>query len=388
MGKIRKYTLKVLSKTVQICLQLIGRIYIRRGRHTTFISHVMAPEFDIKRYKGAINPYFAKWGFKFPLFETKYYEKMTGVEADHYIPFTLLSHYLIPFLNGTEDSFDKNDQRILFGAKLQNKKVEFIMPEQVVYNKWGTFYDGNDEPITPEKAVELVMAYPKDIIIKPTVDSSMGKGVNLLKNEGKDNAIIKSLFAQYARNFSFEERIGQHSLMAEFNPSSLNTTRIVTYRKPDGQIKFLFSILRFGKEGKVVDNASAGGKFAGVSPDGTINRTIKSYKTLKTEMLDEHLTEKIPYFERIKQVAIHLHGKMPKYNYLGWDFSISQEGIPILIELNLYPAIYGTQIATGPAFSKEDLEEIMPMIANWKVDFKAYPKIKFENIKGHGGEIF
>lgn len=133
MGKIRKYTLKVLSKTVQICLQLIGRIYIRRGRHTTFISHVMAPEFDIKRYKGAINPYFAKWGFKFPLFETKYYEKMTGVEADHYIPFTLLSHYLIPFLNGTEDSLTKTTKEYCLGQNCKTRRWNLSCQ-----SKWST----------------------------------------------------------------------------------------------------------------------------------------------------------------------------------------------------------------------------------------------------------
>ena len=348
----------------------------------------MATDFNAKPFLKTANPYFLQWGLHFPMLEAKYYERMTGIKADHYVPYALLSQFLIPFLNGTEPTLDKNDLRKMFGATLPNKRVPFLMAEQVVYNKGGIFYDGNDECIPVDEAVRLVMKYDKDIIMKPTVDTTWGKGVAKFCLEDKNEKEIEQLFAKYGKDFSFEECVQQHSDMSKLNPTSLNTTRVVTYRKPDGQLKMLFALQRFGKADSVVDNASAGGQFVGVAPDGTLNRFIKSYKSLEKEQLPDYVAKKIPFFDRIKDAALYLHSKMPNNGYLGWDFSINQAGVPVLIELNLYPAVYGTQIATGPAFSREDLDELMPLLAKWRVGSRAYPRILFDNKMGHGGQIY
>ena len=384
---ILKHTASILHRIACKAVETEARVLLRKGCNEVFFKNIMAPEFDYKPFIHRINPYYAQWGFKFSMVEAEYFSLMSGVKSDIFIPGTLFFHYLIPFLGGTKKYVDKNLTRKFLGAKSLCKKVDFRMANQVVYNSQGMFYNGNDECITLEEALDAVMAYPEDIITKPTYSTTWGKGVAKLKAEGKNREAIKELFLKYKKNFSFEECIVQHPDIAQLNPTSLNTTRVTTYRRPNGQLKFLFAFQRFGKEGKVVDNASAGGDFVGVHNDGTLGRTIKQFKSLKTRRLNDNIVEKIPYFERIKEAALYLHSKIPDLNYIGWDFTVSPEGQPIVIEMNSYGSTDVPQIALGPAFSKEDLDELMPLVATWKPSYDCVPMVAFEKRKGHKVKI-
>ena len=223
--------------------------------------------------------------------------------------------------------------------------------------------------------------------MKPTVHTTWGNGVILLSRENRTADTVRHLFDEYKMDFSFEEKIAQHTDLASFNSTSLNTIRIVTYRKLNGEIKYLYALQRFGGKGAVVDNASAGGSFVALSDDGVVDRTIKKYRCLKTEKLPDYVVDRIPYFQKIKATALYLHTKLPYLNYIGWDMSITQEGIPVLIEFNSRPAAEIKQISSGPVFSKEDLDEIMPEIVKWKLSFECSPVVSFLGKKGYRGHI-
>ena len=387
MKKLTDFAIRILEKVVETCLLTEGKIILRRGRLEGFFDHVMAPDFDYKPYIRHINPYFAKWGFKFTMVEAEYNARLSGVKSDLYIPYTFFTHYLIPFLNGDGKYVDKNLFRKFLGNSIPRKKVPFTMAEQVVYNMQGIFYDGNDECISIDEAVSLIMGYEKDIIVKPTLSTTWGKGVIKLKREEKTEEKVRQLFSQYHKDFSFEECVTQHPTLAQINESSINTIRINTYRRPNREVKFLFASLRFGAKGQVVDNASAGGNFVGVWPDGTIKRTIVKYKSLETFPVSEQMPERVPYFDRLKEAAIYLHSKLPDVDYVGWDFSITPDGTPIVIELNHRAAVTLSQMTTGPAFSREDLDELMPLICQWKAGCKAIPTIAFADERGKGARI-
>ncbi len=51
-----------------------------------------------------------------------------------------------------------------------------------------------------------------------------------------------------------EECITQHHELSEFNPTSVNTLRIVTVLCPDNNVKIMTADLRLGRKGKVADN--------------------------------------------------------------------------------------------------------------------------------------
>ena len=67
--------------------------------------------------------------------------------------------------------------------------------------------------------------------------------------------------------------------------------------------------------------------------------------------------------------------------------SVTQDGIPVLIEFNNRPAVESKQLTVGPLFSKEDLDEIMPEIAKWKLNYDCCPTISFPGKKGYKGRI-
>ena len=366
-------------------LLISGKMILKKGKDDIFFNHIMDPSWDYKPYRNKINPYFKKYGFNYSTMEGEYYRQMTGVESDLYIPQTFFWYYLWPFLNQAGYQQDKNMFRKLLD--IRNSKMDLIMPYQVIYNQGGVFYNSDGETCSKEEAVKLIENYPKEIIVKPTVHTTWGKGVVMLSCENRNAETIMTLFKEYKKDFSFEEKIVQHSDLASFNVTSLNTIRIVTYRKLSGEIKFLYTLQRFGAKGSVVDNASAGGGFVSLSDDGVVDRTIKKYRSLKFEKLSEKAVERIPYFERLKETALYLHTKLPNQNYIGWDMSITQEGIPVLIEFNTRPCVELKQISSGPVFSKEDLDEIMPEIAKYKVGVKSMPIVYFKNNPGHFGRI-
>lgn len=359
-----------------------GKIRLSEGYDAFFVDHIMDPEFEKSKYDKQINPYYAKFGFKFPMTESEYYKRLSGVESDVYLPQTLFWHYLIPYLNDSGYVPDKNQFRKLLDVYHGSLKVPFTMAHQIVYNVDGLMYDGNGDQISKEEAVVLAKTYEKDMILKPTFHTKWGSGIVKVQAGTLDDNAIMNLFANYKQDYSLEECIEQHPDYSTFNPSSVNTTRLVTYRKPNGSIKVLFALQRFGNSGAVVDNASAGGNIVSVAMDGTVSRTIIKYKTLKTDKLDDRVTAKIPCFDKLVDAVKYMHSKLPNLNYVGWDMSVSPDGIPILIEFNSQPSVCGTQLASGPAFSKEDLDEIMPHIAKWKINSVHYPTVSFSNGRG------
>lgn len=382
---IDKYLSIYLNKVSKVFLLMQAKILLRHGREHVFFEHIMDPTWNYKSHRNKINPYFKKYGFHYSMMEGEYYKEMTGVESDLYIPQSFFFYYLIPFLNRADYQQDKNMFRKLLGT---GDKMDYKMPRQIVYNMGGVTYSENNEVCSIDEAVRLIIEYPKDIIVKPTTHTTWGKRVILLSYENKTEQLVRELLTQYHKDFSFEEKIVQHEDLATFNETSLNTIRIVTYRKLSGEIKYLYALQRFGGKGSVVDNASSGGGFVALSEEGYVDRTIKKYQSLKTERLSDNIVEHIPYFQKVKEVALYLHTKLPNLNYIGWDMSVTQEGIPVLIEFNTKPAVEIKQISSGPVFSKEDLDEIMPEIAKWKLSYSCNPMIVFPQRKGYKGRVY
>ena len=66
-----------------------------------------------------------------------------------------------------------------------------------------------------------------------------------------DNKSVEEVFDKYGNNFVIEELAKQHPAMASLNPSSLNTIRVITFRK-ENEILVCMVICRIGKPGNIV----------------------------------------------------------------------------------------------------------------------------------------
>ena len=90
----------------------------------------------------------------------------------------------------------------------------------------------------------------------------------------------------YGQNFILQECFRQSDFTVRFNPSSVNTIRIGTYRDLKGQIHILRAIMRIGANGSEVDNAHAGGMFCGIVKRKSVLEYIFNHKE-ETAFIDK-----------------------------------------------------------------------------------------------------
>lgn len=138
--------------------------------------------------------------------------------------------------------------------------------------------------------------------------------------------------------------------------------------------------MRVGQGGAIVDNGDAGGMFVGVKPDGGLtDKAVMPYNTNIPVHPDTKVAFKghrIEHFPKVIDMAIHLHKYIPHIGIVYWDFTIDQEGDPILIECNIRNGtIYAVQMVHGvPAFGDHTAE-----ILQWIKKMKKLPYSKLKD---------
>lgn len=355
-----------------------------------FMKRFMDPDFDWKKYKDKFNPYFLQWGFKFPLVEAAYYSQASGIEADYYLPFTLYSRYIFSYLNRQAWYWgyaDKNMfHRFLDIKKAHEDNIDVFLPVCVACCDNGRYFLGNDTPCTFEEMIDAILNFEKDIIVKPTIESSHGNGVILIDAGTKTQCEIIDELLKYGLNYTVQERIEQHPDLAVFNDTSVNTIRITTYQDFNGNVKVINTSQRFGGKGKVFDNADSGsdGGFCGINTDGTYKREIHKIRHIETYPMPEEFPVRVPSFEKIKEAVVYLHHRFPQFALIGWDMTVDKDGHPVVVEYNFRPGLTTSQQANGPLFSKEDLDEIMNHIAKRKLSVELSYSLSFKDKKDFG----
>ena len=235
-----------------------------------FLKNEMCMDFEWKKYVGKINPYFKQWGFKVSQLDAEYYSRVSGIRADHYVTRSMAVHYIYPYLDRYDfvpAYMDKNMQKRLLG--LPDDELRVLMPEEVIYNSNGVFFNGKGQELTRKEALDTLLAYKQNTILKPSVETFGGHGVQMVAGE-TDRQEYETLFEKYSRDYTFQKVVTQHPVMAQFNPSSVNTVRVVTYRNFSGERKVLYACMRFGGEGSVMDNVCSGGGYTGVNVDTNV----------------------------------------------------------------------------------------------------------------------
>ncbi len=174
-----------------------------------------------------------------------------------------------------------------------------------------------------------------EVIFKP-IRGECGHGIftmkckELLKNENIDEWIINH------QKFECEERLYNDHCLEILNSSSLNTIRVITFFTGE-ECKIIWSGIRIGKPGSVVDNISEGGSCCSIDT-----------KTgcIETEPLDEHNKQinilcdresligfKIPYWNELIDLVNKVIYVIPNMRFIAWDFAITTKGV-VLIEGN------------------------------------------------------
>lgn len=160
-----------------------------------------------------------------------------------------------------------------------------------------------------------------------------------------------------------QELIKQHRCLSQFNPTCVNTLRLVTLHY-DGRTELVTAVAIIGGKGAFTNHLHRGGLICGIHPDG------RMYHTAFDGKLNEYKQHPCgPVFEEcsiynfhkcvslVKDLAPRLFG-MSKMT--AWDITIDEAGEPLLIEANFE---YGgvVQKAAGPVFG-DKTEEILTYI--------------------------
>lgn len=275
----------------------------------------------------------------------QYYLKMTGDFNKYYIPDNIWFNKICPFFNNA--SFSKQiDDKALYDLF-----ININMPETICRIIGGRFLDKDFNVINGN--LELIFEKEQKFICKPAVNSYGGKGIVIIDKNNYDK--IKKL--DLKMDWVIQKFVIQSKNLSFLNSSCINTVRIGSFMKKNGDVVILGAMLRMGINGALVDNASAGGIFVGIDIlTGNLKEYAYSLSKEKLIRFEKHPNSNVVFsnyhisgFEKIIQIIKCNAKYFPRNRIIGWDFTLDENENPILIELNLENhGCVSLQLANGP----------------------------------------
>ena len=217
------------------------------------------------------------------------------------------------------------------------------LPKTYCRSMNGRLYDGKYNSVSREDFLKFPGI--DKIVVKPSRDMG-GKGVALFHRD-KEHFVdeeghvlsLEYLENAYRANYLIQECLKQSPFMAQFNPTSINTLRIATYRDVEsGNIVVLGAVLRMGGKGAFVDNACSGGSFVFVDEHGKLGKKVcDEYGRMSSIHNDINFSDNdfiVPNYDKVKSFVIHVAQRMPHMSLFANDVILDEENNPKLIEVN------------------------------------------------------
>lgn len=288
----------------------------------------------------------AKWsafGTPDPVFYRLFYPYIG--EDVNILPEDFCSAYIEPILNPRAYVTYYSDKNV-FDKLLPAGSL----PKTILRKINGFYYTPNYTTInisTTEEVVKLLDASSiTKIVIKPSIDTSSGKGVCFFEKvndewknlENNEPLTLDFLNKRCGNHFIIQECLKQSNELNYYNSTSINTLRLSLYRSvTTNECHITNSIIRIGSKGSLVDNAHAGGAYVGIMQDGTLcKQVLNQYGETTTYFNDIDFTQThiIPNFDKVVAFAKMIGGKLPHLRLLALDIMIDDSGNPRLIEFN------------------------------------------------------
>ena len=309
-----------------------------------FVKEHNCPDLSVEE-KREIDAYWQQYGIAFPNYSWhRMFYYVTGIHDKRFVPDPLLG-MLYPQFN-PEIYVKGLDDKNLYDTLCPTIKF----PKTICHCVRGKLYDSEWNQILNIEQFADSLLDRKSVIIKKAKDSFAGQGVK------KYNLIDSSLLEildKYKKNnvdFIMQECVKQHPFLAQFNESSVNIFRIITWRY-EGDIRILSVSLRFGEKGYATDVCYKDGKeivnVVGVEKNGFLKSKVVGFDGFVD--LKKNVTERIPGYDELIDSAIEGHKRLYQFDLVAWDFTIDEHSAPVCIEFNvLYPGSILYQFANGP----------------------------------------
>lgn len=196
---------------------------------------------------------------------------------------------------------------------------------------------------------EFVKKQPRFFAKPITGTFGMGAGIYNIS----DYESVEKTFNEFVSNGDWmaEEVILQDNEMAKWNPSSVNTIRVPSFISKDGTHAVINPTIRTGRQGFVIDNASAGGVTASIDVKTGIiisDGIDKGFNVcpVHPDSKIKFKGSQIPQWKELMETVEAVHRSLPrKHKYIGFDFALSATRGWILIEGN-WGQLIGSQTST------------------------------------------
>ncbi|WP_311516623.1 sugar-transfer associated ATP-grasp domain-containing protein [uncultured Anaerococcus sp.] len=329
--------------------------------------------------------YFNNYGEKIRLDWHRYFTAYTGNFDENYLPELLYIPEFEHFMNVNKDySIAIEDKNLL---PLIAKSVCIRTPEILLSCCYGLYRDINYDLLTQDVFINKLSNSGK-VFIKPSIDSDSGRdcfianfvnGIDTFTNKRAEDVL-----SYLGNNFIIQEVISCHESIKEIYPNSVNTFRVITYRW-NNKIEAMPVIMRIGRGNANIDNAHAGGIFIAVDNDGLMHKTAF---TEFCDKFDEHPDTKLKFeghkivgVEKVIDAAKRMHQVLPQIGAYNWDFTINEDGEPVLIEANVNGgSIWLIEMPHGKGAFGEHTKDILKWIRKMKSVKIADRKKEYEKL--------
>lgn len=245
-------------------------------------------------------------------------------------------------------------------------------PHIIVNSINGIILDDNQKVVHPKHVIDILKQQSGKMIIKPSTETSSGKGVKVIYPDVESKE-LETILNQYKKDFVIQKFVDQSDFTKRYNPTSLQTIRVNTLLL-NGKLTVECVVMRIGGLNSVVDNMGAGGFMVGVNKDGSLKNVGYSldgkmyYQSNNTQLNGAY----IPNYDNIKILALKAHMRIPCCSLVGWDIALDKNNNPVLIEANLSnPSCFGVQLCGNPFFG-DRTDEVIDYVRNNNSDFKLF----------------
>ncbi|WP_058991114.1 sugar-transfer associated ATP-grasp domain-containing protein [Anaerococcus rubeinfantis] len=182
-----------------------------------------------------------------------------------------------------------------------------------------------------------------DFILKHDIfflKQNIGSGGNgITKHKSNEIKNFEEFYKKInGKSFILEGALVQNKELAEFNPSSVNTIRVVTIRDNE-KVHVMDAILRMGNGEKSTDNFHQHG--LAMKMDVKTGEVISCAIDKSNNKYYEHpishkklLGFKVPYWNEVIDTVIRASKVSNEVRYVGWDIAILDNGEVSIIEGN------------------------------------------------------
>ncbi|OBU18811.1 hypothetical protein AYY19_02815 [Photobacterium aquimaris] len=276
------------------------------------------------------------------------YQAACGIESDLYLSEPYFYNNLEAKVNdfGLNKFFDHKG----YISNILNSNTVLTIANCIA----GTIYDSNNDVIEFNDLISYLEQSPvgTEFVIKRSIGTGGGNGVEI----GVANHIVPFLKTYFNDKYDFviQPVITQHDDLAIFNPSSINTVRVMSFAY-QGNVYPVSTVLRMGNGGRI-DNSAAGGISIGVDSSGklrdfAIDHDFKKYYQHPRTSIKFSDGYSIPYFNELLELVKDKHKCLKSHGIVSWDLTVDNDGRMSVIEYNAgWGEINFHQANNGPIF--------------------------------------